>query len=59
LSSVPLGAEGGLDPTIAGAVGGASMMNGVDAVEIDEALFDADDLDDIDDELETLDLEDS
>jgi len=51
-------------PTEDGAVGG-STADGVDAalaeavasVDIDEALFDPDDLDDIDDELETLDIE--
>ena len=55
---------------IGGAIGGAdpdpSPPDGIDAaaaavaaadVDIDEALFDPDDLDDLDDELETLDID--
>ena len=64
------GAVGGIDPTSASSdqVNGASLddalaSEGAEAAEedidIDEALFDPDDLDDLDEELETLDIDSS
>ena len=53
------GAVGGADPPpeTLGADGGAAAAAAAPDIDIDEALFDPDDLDDLDEELETLDID--
>jgi len=53
------GAVGGVDPSLEplGADGGAAAAVAAPDIDIDEALFDPDDLDDLDEELETLDID--